>query len=426
MPQDQQTLLEKAVGQLQNDLKAEEGEKSSVIEVKFRHPDRYMATTVVNKLVTLYFDGYHSEGEGRNISGGIASEKAGNRTRIQPARIPVSPIKPKVMVNLMLAIFAGFLGAFLLAFVREYLDDSLEKSDDIEDTLELPILAYIPEKDRITDEIMGTIDKKKDRALKAKLGFPSFRFSPNPKLILVACLIIIAGIVILYRGLDTNKEGPNESPAQIVKNVFSAKIDRNGEKSEERRGAAQEDPELPKKTLKASESMSKIPFPLKAEETSLLEDNKAENQEDGSQAASLHGDADEKIIETSLKEDSIETKLADSKADVKAKEADQTPALAGKAEKKLESDTPEKKSEDGSLGNAQRPKKKEADEEPGLSKGAEKKYDKTLTQKPNEFFIQVGAFGKIGRAEMTTKNLRENGFDPYLLESDTKKNTNPP
>jgi cell division septation protein DedD len=63
------------------------------------------------------------------------------------------------------------------------------------------------------------------------------------------------------------------------------------------------------------------------------------------------------------------------------------------------------------------------EEKPGITKGIAKKYDVALTQKPNDYFVQVGAFGKLGRAEMTTKTLRENGFDPYVLESDTKRNT---
>ena len=68
-------------------------------------------------------------------------------------------------------------------------------------------------------------------------------------------------------------------------------------------------------------------------------------------------------------------------------------------------------------------KEREAEEKPGLSEGTEEKYDVALTQKPNDYFVQVGAFGKKGRAEMTTKILRENGFDPHVLESDTKRNT---
>ena len=45
----------------------------------------------------------------------------------------------------MLAIFLGGFGGLGLAFFGEYLDDSLEKPEDVEKSLQLPVLASIPE-----------------------------------------------------------------------------------------------------------------------------------------------------------------------------------------------------------------------------------------------------------------------------------------
>ena len=63
-------------------------------------------------------------------------------------KLPLYPLNrflPKVLLNIVLAIFLGGFGGLGLAFFGEYLDDSLEKPEDVERTLHLPVLASIPE-----------------------------------------------------------------------------------------------------------------------------------------------------------------------------------------------------------------------------------------------------------------------------------------
>ena len=56
----------------------------------------------------------------------------------------------KAALNLILAIFLGAFGGLGLAFFMEYLDDKIEKVEDVEDTLDLPVLASVP--------IMGAVN----------------------------------------------------------------------------------------------------------------------------------------------------------------------------------------------------------------------------------------------------------------------------
>jgi capsular polysaccharide biosynthesis protein len=47
--------------------------------------------------------------------------------------------------NLLLAALVGAVGGLGLALCREYLGDRIEKVEDVEECLQLPVLASIPE-----------------------------------------------------------------------------------------------------------------------------------------------------------------------------------------------------------------------------------------------------------------------------------------
>ena len=72
------------------------------------------------------------------------TEKITNVNLIEPAKTPLEPVSPKVLLNLLLSVLLGALGGLGLAFFREYLDDSIETIEDVEDCLHLPVLASIP------------------------------------------------------------------------------------------------------------------------------------------------------------------------------------------------------------------------------------------------------------------------------------------
>jgi uncharacterized protein involved in exopolysaccharide biosynthesis len=88
---------------------------------------------------------YLTKFEESRISDAMDTEKIANVSVIEPARPPLKPVSPKVALNMVLAVFLGGFGGLGLAFFVEYLDDSLEKTDQVEECLELPVLATIPE-----------------------------------------------------------------------------------------------------------------------------------------------------------------------------------------------------------------------------------------------------------------------------------------
>jgi len=88
---------------------------------------------------------YLAKFEESRISDAMDNKKMANVSLMQSAFTPLKPISPKVLLNIVLAIFLGGFGGLGLAFFGEYLDDSLEKPENVEKELQLPVLASIPE-----------------------------------------------------------------------------------------------------------------------------------------------------------------------------------------------------------------------------------------------------------------------------------------
>ena len=88
---------------------------------------------------------YLTKFEESRISDAMDSEKIAGVSLIEPAQVPLKPISPKKMLNLVLGLFLGALGGLGLAFFLEYMDDSLGEIDDVEEQLQLPVLGVLPE-----------------------------------------------------------------------------------------------------------------------------------------------------------------------------------------------------------------------------------------------------------------------------------------
>ncbi len=64
---------------------------------------------------------------------------------VDPGALPLFPFKPKVMLNLMLAIVVGLVGGVGLAFFMEYFADSITKPEEITSRFHIPILGVAPQ-----------------------------------------------------------------------------------------------------------------------------------------------------------------------------------------------------------------------------------------------------------------------------------------
>ncbi len=61
-----------------------------------------------------------------------------------------SPIKPRPMINIVIAFIVGLMASVGLAFLLEYLDNTVKKEEDVENLLGLPVLGIVARMDEET------------------------------------------------------------------------------------------------------------------------------------------------------------------------------------------------------------------------------------------------------------------------------------
>lgn len=76
-----------------------------------------------------------------SLSSGI---NVSNAQIVDGATVPSSPVRPKRLMNIVLAVIIGLLGGLFAAFFVEYMDDTIKTPDDVEKILALPFLGYVP------------------------------------------------------------------------------------------------------------------------------------------------------------------------------------------------------------------------------------------------------------------------------------------
>lgn len=83
-------------------------------------------------------------------SGVLSSGASSNIRVVEKAAVPLYPVSPNKKKNILLAIILGLFGGVGIAFFLEYLDQSIRTEQDVENYLDLPILAIVPIAD-VTD-----------------------------------------------------------------------------------------------------------------------------------------------------------------------------------------------------------------------------------------------------------------------------------
>jgi uncharacterized protein involved in exopolysaccharide biosynthesis len=62
---------------------------------------------------------------------------------LEPARLPLKPVRPNMMKIFIFSLFLGFFVGAGVAFVAEYLDQSFQTAEDLQGALELPVIGSI-------------------------------------------------------------------------------------------------------------------------------------------------------------------------------------------------------------------------------------------------------------------------------------------
>lgn len=87
---------------------------------------------------------YSENLEQARIDDALETRKISNINVVQPATLPIWPVRPNRALNLMLGLLIGIFGAVVVAFSSEYMDHSIKTPDEVEQKLQLPAIAYIP------------------------------------------------------------------------------------------------------------------------------------------------------------------------------------------------------------------------------------------------------------------------------------------
>ncbi len=74
----------------------------------------------------------------------VGNKDVSNIRIAEQAEIPLLPVKPKKMLNVILSIIFGLMTGLGLSFFWEYLDRSLHTEEDIKRYIDVPVLAVIP------------------------------------------------------------------------------------------------------------------------------------------------------------------------------------------------------------------------------------------------------------------------------------------
>ncbi|MEO7859537.1 MAG: GNVR domain-containing protein, partial [Nitrospirales bacterium] len=89
---------------------------------------------------------YLNKVEEARISEEMDHLKMANISVIQPASLPIRPVKPKKMLNIMMGFIVGLVAGFSAAFLSEYVGGSYIRPEQLGRDLELPILVSVANK----------------------------------------------------------------------------------------------------------------------------------------------------------------------------------------------------------------------------------------------------------------------------------------
>ena len=95
-------------------------------------------------LLETKYKKYSENVEQARIDQALLTNKISNISIVQTPTVLPEPVRPRKALNIALGILVGILGGIALTFYSEYFDHSLKKPRDVEEKLNLPILASIP------------------------------------------------------------------------------------------------------------------------------------------------------------------------------------------------------------------------------------------------------------------------------------------
>lgn len=124
-------------------------QNSQVINLKVQHTNPVLATDIANEISSVFAS------EVPELMSGVDNVKV-----LSEASIPMSPVKPNILLNTAIATVLGMMIGVAIAFLKVVLDRRIKTEQDVENILELPVLGSIP--------VIEKIDMKQQRQPRVK------------------------------------------------------------------------------------------------------------------------------------------------------------------------------------------------------------------------------------------------------------------
>ncbi|MBE3570927.1 MAG: capsular biosynthesis protein [Bacillales bacterium] len=135
-------VLEKVIKELKLDMTPEtlnqkitvdSEQNSQVLNVSVQDPDPDKAVLIANKIAEVFK---------KEI---VKIMNVDNVSILSKANLgkDMTPVKPKPLLNIAIAVVVGLMAGVGLAFLLEYLDNTIKSEQDIEKLLELPVLGMV-------------------------------------------------------------------------------------------------------------------------------------------------------------------------------------------------------------------------------------------------------------------------------------------
>lgn len=106
---------------------------TEVIKISAADPDPALAQDIANELAAVFM---------KEV---VERYKVENVSFLDWASLPLSPVTPRVLLNIIVTFIIGLMVALGLVFLLEYLDNTIKEIDDVQKHLNLPVLGIIPE-----------------------------------------------------------------------------------------------------------------------------------------------------------------------------------------------------------------------------------------------------------------------------------------
>ena len=133
------------------------------------------------------------------------AQSVSNVVQIKPAKPPTSPIRPRTMMNTLLAAVVGGMLAVGTVFLIEYLDDTIKTTEEATQMLGLPVIGFIT---GIQENHIGTPEVAAHPRSPTAEAFRSLRSN-----------IQFAGVDKPIRSLLITSPGPEEGKTTVAANL---------------------------------------------------------------------------------------------------------------------------------------------------------------------------------------------------------------